>query len=52
MHKDTHDPFKGAVGRLEAGTYGSCETCGEKLEPAQLRVDPYAVACRRCAPER
>jgi len=40
-----------AVERLEAGTYGTCETCGEKIETERLRVVPYAVACRHCAPE-
>lgn len=38
-----------AVERLETGTYGTCETCGQKIEPERLRVVPYAVACRRCA---
>lgn len=41
-----------ALERLEAGTYGTCETCGEKVDTEQLRVTPYSVACRRhCAPE-
>jgi RNA polymerase-binding transcription factor DksA len=40
-----------ALDRLEAGTYGTCETCGEKIEAERLRVVPYADACRRCSPD-
>jgi RNA polymerase-binding transcription factor DksA len=40
-----------AVQRLEAGTYGICETCRAKIDTERLRVVPYATACRRCAPE-
>jgi len=41
-----------AMERLEAGTYGTCETCGEKIDAERLRVVPHAVACRHCAPGR
>jgi RNA polymerase-binding transcription factor DksA len=37
--------------RLEAGTYGTCETCGGEIGAERLRIVPYAVTCRRCAPE-
>ena len=37
--------------RLEAGTYGTCETCCGKIEPERLRIVPYAITCRHCAPE-
>ena len=39
-----------ALERLEAGTYGTCEKCGEKIETERLRVVPYADACRDCSP--
>lgn len=39
-----------AVARLEAGTYGVCETCAETIGTERLRVVPFAAACRRCAP--
>jgi DnaK suppressor protein len=41
-----------ATERLDAGTYGICEACGEKIEPERLRVVPYATTCRSCTPER
>jgi RNA polymerase-binding transcription factor DksA len=37
--------------RVDAGTYGICETCGEKIEPERLRLVPYTITCRHCAPE-
>jgi DnaK suppressor protein len=40
-----------ALQRLEAGTYGTCERCGEKIEAERLRVVPYADVCRRCSPD-
>lgn len=40
-----------AVERLEAGTYGTCETCGGKIETDRLRIVPHAAVCRRCSPE-
>jgi RNA polymerase-binding transcription factor DksA len=40
-----------ALERLEAGTYETCERCGEKIESERLRVVPYADVCRRCSPD-
>jgi RNA polymerase-binding transcription factor DksA len=40
-----------ALERLETGTFGTCEICGEKIDAERLRVVPYTGACRRCAPE-
>lgn len=38
-----------ALERLEAGTYGVCETCGDRISEDRLRVVPYAIHCRSCA---
>ena len=38
-----------ALERLEAGTYGLCEQCGERIDADRLRVVPYTGHCRRCA---
>jgi RNA polymerase-binding transcription factor DksA len=38
-----------ALERLEAGTYGVCERCGEQIEQARLALVPYSAHCRRCA---
>ena len=38
-----------ALGRLEAGTYGSCEVCARPIAPARLRARPTARTCVGCA---
>jgi RNA polymerase-binding protein DksA len=38
-----------ALERLEAGTYGTCEACGEPIGPARLRARP---AARLCLPDQ
>jgi len=40
-----------ALERLEDGTYGVCARCGKKIDAERLRIVPYAIACRRCAPD-
>jgi DnaK suppressor protein len=36
-----------AFGRLESGTYGICEACGQPIEPARLEERPFARFCLR-----
>jgi RNA polymerase-binding transcription factor DksA len=38
-----------AMRRLEGGTYGICERCGQAIAKARLEVRPTARACIRCA---
>lgn len=35
-----------ALSRVEAGTYGTCEVCGEAIELERLEADPAAVTCK------
>ncbi|WP_059009115.1 TraR/DksA family transcriptional regulator [Streptomyces specialis] len=37
-----------ALGRLEAGTYGLCETCGNPIGKARMQVFPRATLCVDC----
>ena len=37
-----------ALRRIDAGTYGVCEGCGEAIEPDRLEVIPYATLCMTC----
>lgn len=37
-----------ALGRIEEGTYGICQRCGDPIDAARLRVLPYATLCIRC----
>lgn len=35
-----------ALGRIEAGTYGTCEVNGEEIETDRLEADPAARTCK------
>jgi len=37
-----------ALRRLEMGTYGSCEGCGEHIALQRLRLVPFTAYCVRC----
>ncbi len=37
-----------AVARLEAGTYGRCQSCGESIGEARLEAMPDAALCVSC----
>ena len=37
-----------AIGRVDEGTYGSCEACGKPIPKARLEVVPEATLCVSC----
>jgi DnaK suppressor protein len=37
-----------ALTRVDAGTYGLCESCGKPIPPARLEVVPEATLCVSC----
>lgn len=37
-----------AIARIEAGTYGTCESCGEAIGKARLQAFPRATLCVKC----
>jgi DnaK suppressor protein len=37
-----------ALERIEAGTFGTCESCGEPIGKARLQAFPRAVLCVAC----
>lgn len=41
-----------ALGRMDAGTYGVCEDCGEDIAPARLFANPTARLCVHCQADR
>jgi DnaK suppressor protein len=41
-----------ALLRLENGSYGLCEVCGQPIEPRRLEIMPEAPLCRNCASHR
>jgi len=32
----------------QAGAYGICQSCGERIEPARLEILPEATLCLKC----
>ena len=38
-----------ALARLDVGTYGTCEICGEPIAPARLEARPVVRTCISCA---
>jgi len=41
-----------AIGRLDAGQYGSCFECDGTISELRLRALPFAVRCRDCEQKR
>jgi len=39
-----------ALVRMDCGTYGLCERCGERIDHARLEAIPYATLCMSCKP--
>jgi DnaK suppressor protein len=37
-----------AIARIESGTYGTCESCGEAIGKARLQAFPRATLCVSC----
>ena len=38
-----------ALAKLDEGTYGLCDVCGEPIAPKRLEAMPDVVTCVRCA---
>lgn len=41
-----YDDVRAALGRIDAGTYGTCEVGGEEIESDRLEADPAARTCK------
>ncbi len=40
-----------ALERIDAGTFGKCESCGGRIDPARLRARPVTTLCIDCKRE-
>ena len=40
--------IEAALGRIEDGTFGACETCGQPISEERLEAIPYATQCIDC----
>ena len=41
--------IQAALERIENGTYGTCDGCGEAIGEARLKAMPEAASCLNCA---
>jgi RNA polymerase-binding transcription factor DksA len=37
-----------ALHKIDKGTYGPCEHCGQAIDPARLKALPYCALCMPC----
>lgn len=42
------DNIDRALGKIEAGTYGTCEDCGKAIPAARLEARPESIRCVDC----
>ncbi|HMD45330.1 MAG TPA: TraR/DksA C4-type zinc finger protein [Acidimicrobiales bacterium] len=47
--RDALGEVEAAIGRLQDGTYGYCQVCGEAISPDRLEAMPAARFCIACA---
>lgn len=47
-HRDTLKKIEEALRKLEEGTYGICEMCGDEIPEERLKILPFAIYCRDC----
>ena len=50
--RETLQEINEALDKLEAGTYGRCESCGGEISEARLDAKPAARYCIDCASKR
>lgn len=46
VHRDNLRKIDQALRKLQEGTYGICEECGDEISMERLRVMPFAIYCR------
>lgn len=45
-HRETLIKIDTALRKLEEGTYGICEECGDEISEERLKILPFAIYCR------
>ena len=46
--EETLRQVEDALERVSEGTYGVCEACGERIDPARLKTLPHTPHCLDC----
>lgn len=47
-YKEMMDRIEDALRKIEDGSYGLCDRCGEQIQVERLKAIPYATMCIRC----
>jgi DnaK suppressor protein len=47
LRSNLHDVDR-AIAKMDAGTYGTCERCGNPIGPERLEAIPWALLCIDC----
>ncbi len=47
-HRDALLKIDESLRKLDEGTYGICEDCGDQISTERLKVLPFAIRCRDC----
>ncbi len=47
-HREILIKIDAALMKLQDGTYGACEDCGDEISEERLKVMPFAIYCRDC----
>ncbi len=50
--RESLNDVEAALAKLDKGTYGICEGCGQPIAPARLEAKPAARLCMECASRR
>ena len=49
---ETLREVENALHRMDAGTYGTCESCGDQIPAERLEARPHATLCVKCKQRR
>jgi RNA polymerase-binding transcription factor DksA len=52
MEAKTLREINDALGRIQSGKFGKCESCGEDIPEGRLEVVPHARFCMKCLKKR
>lgn len=52
LHRDSVErllqDIRGAIARVDDGSYGLCTGCGDGIPEARLELRPWATTCTKC----
>jgi|WetSurMetagenome_2_1015567.scaffolds.fasta_scaffold00176_18 DnaK suppressor protein len=51
-HREILQKIDTACRKLDEGTYGVCDECGDEIGVERLMIMPFAILCRDCQEER